>query len=201
MAKYIKHRVNSIADLSQLPEIFGAEIDLRLRQNGDVYVAHDVDQEGPLLSEWISGYRHSTLVLNVKSDGLESDICELLQKHGISDYFFLDQPFPTFLKSIKQKIICAVRVSEFEVIPKNLENELRWIWADSFTGDWSHLLPTLDFVKEQNLNICLVSPELQGRFSSDEITEIKNVLQSNNYFQEVSICTKFPELWESEPIK
>ncbi len=201
MAKYIKHRVNSIAALSQLPEIFGAEIDLRLRQNGEVYVAHDVDQEGPLLSEWISGYQHSTLVLNVKSDGLESGICELLQEHGISDYFFLDQPFPTFLKSVKQKIICAVRVSEFEVIPKNLENELTWIWTDSFTGDWSHLLPTLDFVKEQNLNICLVSPELQGRFSSDEITEIKNVLQSSNYFQEVSICTKFPELWESEPIK
>ena len=69
-----------------------------------------------------------------------------------------------------------------------------WIWLDSFKnfnlGDirW-------DEFRQLNFKICLVSPELQGRESS-EIILIKNFLKHNKILID-AVCTKTPELWIS----
>ena len=108
----------------------------------------------------------------------------------------MDQPFPTLLKSIGNALNAAVRVSEYELIPRNLDSKLNWIWIDSFTGSWSHLQDTLDFGNSLNLKVCIVSPELQGRHSSVEVNEIKTLLAGSNKLEGTYVCTKIPEVWD-----
>lgn len=75
----------------------------------------------------------------------------------------------------------------------NLKGRIDWVWVDCFTrcpldrNAYTQL-------KDANFKICLVSPELQGRFEDTEIAEIHQNLQSNNIIVD-AICTKKPEAW------
>jgi len=173
----------------------GAEIDLRSHINGEIYLAHDANQNGPLLKDWLKEFKHKTLVINVKEDGLEDIVIEILESMGIIDYFFLDQPFPTLLKFLRKGIPCAVRISEYEVIPNKLNEHIKRIWLASFTGDWGHLPKAAEFADLIGAELCLVSPELQGRDFIDEIVSIHSSLKQSLLHTEFSVCTKYPEIW------
>jgi hypothetical protein len=197
MVNLIAHRRNSIESLLSTPTNFGVEIDLRWNREDGIYLAHDPGSEGVTFENWLKQFNHQTLILNVKEDGLESEISKMLSDLDIYNYFFLDQPFPTLLKSLAENIPCAVRISEFELLPSKLPQSPNWIWVDSFTGDWSHLRLHLENLDYSNSSICLVSPELQGRQNEDEITMIKSIIAPYKDFKKISVCTKFPELWNS----
>ena len=108
----IYHRRNTLEDLKSTNTNFGVEVDIRT--NGDeIIIHHDPMYEGPSFKEWIKFYKHGTLIVNVKEEGLESYIIEILEKEKISNYFFLDQSFPFLIKYAKKgERRCAVRVSE-----------------------------------------------------------------------------------------
>ena len=76
--EYILHRRNKITDLNNTPFNHGAEIDLRSYGN-NIILHHDPFVKGVLFDEWISHYRHGTLILNVKEEGLEERIIQLLK--------------------------------------------------------------------------------------------------------------------------
>ena len=90
--------MNKAKELSSVPSKHGVEIDLRVSE-GEIILAHDPFASGELFELWLEEFCHGTLILNVKEDGLESRISEMLRSKGIVDYFFLDQPFPTLRKS------------------------------------------------------------------------------------------------------
>lgn len=188
----ISHRVNSVSQLATVDYSCGIEVDIRANSQ-DIYLAHDPFTDGELLSDLLENYAHQLIILNVKEDGLEERTIELLDEYSIKEYFFLDQPFPTLRKNSRIGRNCAVRVSENEPIPNQVEN-LSWIWIDSFTGDWSHLAETAQFARNMSLKTCLVSPELQGREYKAEIIEIKELLQKEGLMAD-AVCTKFPEEW------
>ena len=195
---YIKHRQNSLSDLSLLPTCYGAEIDIR--SHGEkLILQHDpyiIDTQ--CFDTWISEYRQDTLILNVKEEGLEERLINEMISRNITNYFFLDQSIPFLIKwaSVCNKC-CAARVSEYESIQTviNLANKISWVWIDCF----NHFpIDRNDSIKLKNLGlkICLVSPELHGKDAHTEIPTLAHHIQSQK-IEADAVCTKRPDIWES----
>jgi hypothetical protein len=190
----IKHRVNTLQELIMVPAQYGTEIDLRLF-DGELILAHDPFVSGEKFEDWLEGFHHKTLILNVKEDGLENLITDLLNKKGISDYFFLDQPFPTLRKSAIAGHSVAVRLSEFELPINSSGIDIKWVWLDSFSGDWDYLQEHAEWLIESKFDLCIVSPELQGRHNLEEPHLILKKFKEIQ-LKPTAVCTKLPEIWE-----
>ena len=87
---FIAHRRNTITDLESTPTEYGVEIDIR-SNNGKLIIQHEPLISGEDLEEWLTHYRHGTLILNIKEEGLETPLIKLMDQYKITDYFFLDQ--------------------------------------------------------------------------------------------------------------
>lgn len=191
----IRHRRNTLADLRATPADLGIELDLRSRGE-ELIVHHDAFAEGERFEDWLAGFRHRTLILNVKEEGLEDRLIALMRERGIEDYFFLDQSFPFLVRTANRgESRCAVRVSEFESIDTalSLAGRIQWAWVDCFTrfpldGAQARRLQDAGF------KLCLVSPELQGRDAVSEIPAMRALLAREGIVAE-AVCTKEPELW------
>tara|TARA_B110000971_G_C19942782_1_gene469547 strand:+ start:248 stop:832 length:585 start_codon:yes stop_codon:yes gene_type:complete len=191
----IQHRVNTANYLKKIPSDIGIEVDIR-SNNKHLIIHHDPFEEGELFENWLRYYQHQTLILNVKEEGLEKDLIKLMKQFKINDYFFLDQSFPFLLKYAKESNgRSAVRFSEFESIETvlSLKNIVKWVWIDCFSS-LSLTKTNYDILKENNFKICLVSPELQSRFKTKEITKFKSYLYDNRIDID-AVCTKNPDLW------
>ena len=195
--KIYKHRCNTTKLLNETPTSYGIEMDLRTHKE-EIIVTHDPFSSGPLFSDWLSDYKHSGLILNVKEEGLEDRILEIISKFGVSNYFFLDQSYPFMvkwlMKGFNQHI--AARVSEYESINsfKSLVATPSYIWCDSFTGSWAHLPDVIELAQEKKIQVVIVSPELHSRSSQNEVKELQQMLMGYK-FEGVSVCTKTPETW------
>ena len=192
----IAHRRNKASELQATPTEYGIELDLRSRGQ-DVIIHHDPFADGERLADWLDHYRHGTLILNVKEEGLEERLIGMMKERGIDDYFFLDQSFPFLIKwSGKGEHRCAVRVSEFESIETalTLAGKVDWVWVDCFTR-----FPLTGMqarqLQDAGFKLCLVSPELQGRQAETEVPALVKLLQQEGIKAE-AVCTKRPDLWE-----
>ena len=192
----ISHRRNKIEELKATPRKYGIEVDIRSYCD-KLIIHHDPFVIGESFDEWLDQYKHGTLILNVKEEGLETRLLELMKKKNIEDYFFLDQSFPFLVKWSKLgEKRCAVRVSEFESIETalTLAGKVDWVWVDCFTRFPLEKEDELA-LKNAGFKLCLVSPELQGRNAEDEIPALIKLLQEQNISAD-SVCTKRPDLWE-----
>ena len=192
----IAHRKNTIAELSQTPTQFGIEVDIRSWEK-ELTIHHDPFAQGEDFKEWLKHYQHQILILNVKEEGLEAQLIELMKEHNISNYFFLDQSFPFLVKWAKlgEKRL-AVRVSEYESINTalSLKDKVDWIWVDCFTH-FPLSSEEAKQLKQANFKLCLVSPELQGRNAESEIPALKELLSTLGISVD-AVCTKRPDLWQ-----
>ena len=192
----ISHRRNTIAELVNTEKKYGVEVDIRTNNN-ELIIHHDPFADGENFEEWLNYYNHDTLILNIKEEGLEARLLDLMKSKEINNFFFLDQSFPFIVKWMKQGMTkSALRFSEYESVytALSLKDQVDWIWVDCFNvfplskEDYSRL-------KEANFKLCLVSPELQGRDSVDEIIEIHKYLE-DNLMNIDAVCTKKIHLWE-----
>lgn len=194
----IAHRRNTAAELAATPTRYGVEIDLR--SAGDALVLHhDPFTAGEDFADWLGGYRHGTLALNVKEDGLEARITALLRERGATDYFFLDQAFPTLAACARDgERRCAVRVSEFEApaTALSLAGRLDWVWVDCFSR-FPLEAAAAQQLRAAGFRLCIVSPELQGRDAAREIPQLAELLRERRVHP-AAVCTKRPDLWERE---
>jgi len=191
----IKHRVNTINQLKKTPINYGVEIDLR-SENKKIYLHHDPFKKGVLFSKWVKYFKHNSIVLNVKEEGLEKKILKILNKANIKkNFFFHDQTFSTMLKNMK-KMSVSIRFSEFEDIKnKNLIfKDIKWLWVDYFSK-FPLNKKFYDYLKKENVKICLVSPELVKKKYSSKITSLKKQLVKKKIKID-AVCTKFPKTWE-----
>lgn len=190
----IKHRVNKINDLKNLDIKFGAEIDLR-SQNKKIYLHHDPFKLGVDFSKWIQFFNHDFLILNVKEEGLEKKILNILRKKKIDNFFFHDQTFSTMLNSANSTNV-SVRLSEFEEV-KNFSKilkKIKWVWIDHFT---KFILSNKNYklIKKYKAKICLVSPELVNKNNyKKKIRILKKKLKKNKFVID-AVCTKYPNYW------
>lgn len=195
--KIISHRCNTLAQLRETPRIYGVEVDIR-SMHDQLIMHHDPFARGERFETWLDEFNHGTLILNVKEEGLEAKLISLMDQHGITDYFFLDQSFPFLVKWAHQgERRCAVRVSEYESINTalSLAGSIDWAWVDCFT----HFPLTHEDavrLKKAGFKLCLVSPELQGRDASSEIPALRRILQDEEIVMD-AVCTKRAEMWTS----
>ena len=193
---FIAHRRNTIKDLVETDKSCGVEVDIRSKGKR-LIISHDPFMDGVLFDQWIKFFNHKFLILNVKEEGLEESVIQVMKSHSIKQFFFLDQSFPYIIKYAKLGFrSCAVRLSEFETISTvlNLSGMIDWVWVDCFS-----VFPldtkSIHILKENGFNLCMVSPELQGRNPEKEIPILKEKLKGNiQYFH--SVCTKRPDLWK-----
>jgi hypothetical protein len=194
----IAHRVNTVEDLLALPPGVGVELDLRDSGN-DLILQHDPFASGEKFEDLLKVYKdRGTLILNIKSERIESRVIELIKKYKVSNYFFLDSSFPMIVQLSKTgERNIAVRFSEYESLESVLclAGKIDWVWVDCFTK-----LPIdkriFSILKENGFKLCLVSPELQGR--ADDILPYKEYLKKEGIIFD-AICTKIKNfsLWQT----
>jgi hypothetical protein len=195
--KFISHRRNTIEELKATPNEYGVEVDIR-SDYGQLIIHHDPFAPGENFEAWLKHYQHDTLILNVKEEGLEARLIELMKQYNITDYFFLDQSFPFLIKWSKLgERHCAVRVSEFESIETafTLAGKIDWVWVDCFT-QFPLTGKEAKCLQDAGFKLCLVSPELQGRPAETAIPQLAALLRERAITAE-AICTKKPELWKA----
>lgn len=194
---FIAHRRNTLDKLIQTDIKYGVEVDIRSYKN-DLVIHHDPFQSGENFEKWLGFFKHKTLILNIKEEGLEQRILHLMKKYNIEDFFFLDQSFPFLVKWAKAgEKRSAVRVSEFESIKTalSLSKRISWVWLDCF-NKFPINKKEFDKLKKADFKICLVSPELQGREPNEEISLFSDIIQKDKLLID-AICTKRIDLWEA----
>lgn len=188
----IAHRINTSQQLKETPQEYGVELDLR--PDGDIIrIHHDPFSGGEDFEEWLKSYNHAFIILNTKAEGMEERLLELMKKHQIENYFFLDLSIPFLIKYMKKGVSkIAVRFSEFEPIEfvQKFAGKLEWVWVDCFTD--LPLNPENYQILKQHFKLCLVSPELQGH-GFEMIECYKNRLKEMPID---AVCTKKPDLWK-----
>lgn len=192
----IQHRRNTATQLQDTPPQYGVEMDLRSCAD-QLIVHHDPFVDGERFEDWLREYRHRLLILNVKEEGLEQRIIGLMRKHGIEEYFFLDQSFPFLVRTANQgESRCAVRLSEYEPVETALAlaDKVQWVWVDCFTR-----FP-LDGAAAARLHaagmkICIASPELHGHTAVEAIPTLRALLAAEGIVVD-AVCTKQPLRWQ-----
>lgn len=187
--QFICHRVNTHRELQTVPSVFGVEIDVR-DNNGVLSLSHDPFLNGEHFEEYILSYRHNTLILNIKSERTELKCVEIMKKHHITNYFFLDSSFPMIylLHSKYSNRNTACRISEYEPVEyyHKIQHMVSWVWIDCFS-----LQPLTSLLYSQfranNTNMCVVSPELQNHPAS-VIREYRDMFIRNNTIPDAICC-------------
>jgi hypothetical protein len=195
--KIIAHRKNTVKELSETDPKYGVEVDIR-SYGSKLVIHHDPFVEGESFDQWIEHYGHGTLILNVKEEGLEQALLDKMKSKGIKDFFFLDQSFPFLVKwANKGEKRCAVRVSEYESIDTalSLSGLVDWVWVDCFTRFPLDMV-NAEKLKNAGFQLCVVSPELQGRPASESIPALRQEMTQIG-IEADAVCTKRPDLWEN----
>lgn len=194
--KLISHRINTVEELKNTDIKYGVEVDIR-SSNKELIIHHDPFMKGENFCDWIKEYRHGTLILNVKEEGLEEELLKYMKKYKINDFFFLDQSFPFIIKtSVSGEKRCALRISEYESIEtlKTLSKKVEWVWVDCFTK-FPLKKTSFRIIKDLGFKICVVSPELQGFNPTTEIPKYSKLFIENNMMPD-AICSKRTDIWE-----
>jgi hypothetical protein len=194
---FIRHRVNSGADLASVDPAQGVEIDLRSSGSGELHLAHDPWQDGERFRDWLAQFAarglRGPLIVNTKEDGLETRALEELERAGVRSFFFLDTTLPTLVRWTRSegRRCFAVRCSQFE--PPSLALAFKgladWVWVDCFGAE---PLPASTVAElKPHFRLCLVSPELQGQ-SPPRVERFSELFALAD-----AVCTKVPEVWQA----
>ncbi len=173
---------------------FGTETDIR-DYKGKLVISHDIaDKNSILVKEFFNIYNKYDntlpLALNIKADGLQVKLKELLNQYNISNYFVFDMSVPDGIQYLKQDIKSFTRESEYEKEP-SFYGEACGIWLDEFKGHWISK-ETIKKHVDNNKQICIVSPDLHKREYKKEWQHYKDI-EKELGVNHIMICTDFPE--------
>ncbi len=190
----ILHRINKIGELKTVNHLFGVEIDIRT-YGDDLILSHDPYKDGDKLEDYLSEYKHGTLILNIKESGIENDVLSLIRQYNnVKSYFLLDVEFPYIFSASKNNFKnIAIRFSEFESIDTvvKFKGLINWIWIDTFTK-----LPLNQYAINvlKNFKTCLVCPERWKR--PGDISFYKNQLKNMKFSVNAVMTSKYSaKLW------
>lgn len=202
----IHHRINKIEEMMKTNSLHGIEVDVRYHEDElicehDPFGHHHLTERS--LDQLLSKFSNKgILILNLKTEGIERACIDLVLKHGIKRWFFLDMSAPYLVKYASHAIAgtipgftpdnLAVRFSDKEPLEQALalKGAVRWLWVDSFEK-FPVTEENYSLIKE-HFKICLVSPELHGH-SLIKIDEFKKLVTGKEID---AVCTKRPDLWD-----
>ncbi len=170
---------------------FGIEFDIR-DLNKEIVISHDMPSLGNNLTlaeffEIYKSYKPTTLAVNIKSDGMQEKVMDLIEKYQISNYFLFDMSIPDAISYYKKGLKnIYTRQSEYEKYP-SFYKEAKGVWIDEFYEDWVNLDVLASHV-ENGKKLAIVSPELHKK--PDYLTRWK-FYKSLNF--NLAICTDFPD--------
>jgi hypothetical protein len=173
---------------------FGAEIDVR-DWDGELVISHDLaNRDCMKLIEFLNLYlqypNRPTLAFNIKADGLQNELNNLLSSFNIENYFVFDMAVPDGLLYIRAGMKTYTRHSEYEPVPPYYEKALG-VWLDEFDSHWLS-----DEKIEQHLfngkAICIVSPELHKRSHESEWQHYREI-EKRLGRDKLMLCTDLPE--------
>ena len=170
---------------------FGIETDIRGGGGGrDLLISHDaIFNEKILLEDVFKLYKDINsslpLALNIKCDGLQILLKELLEKYEIHNYFVFDMSLPDTLGYINCGLNVFTRQSEYEREP-SLYDKACGVWLDCFFSSWIDR-DTIERHLNNHKKVCIVSPELHGREHS---AEWESYLR---FPSDVMLCTDYPK--------
>jgi hypothetical protein len=176
---------------------FGIETDVR-DYFGSLVISHDIPLSGvQTFKEFLDCYLKDSitqieppfLAINIKADGLQSKLKELLEEYKITNYFVFDMTIPDTIIYLNSDINVFMRKSEYEDFPESISN-INGIWLDQFNSDWY----TEEFLNMQLYRwnyVCVVSPELHGRKYNNCWKLLKKVSEKEN--NKLMLCTDYPK--------
>jgi glycerophosphoryl diester phosphodiesterase len=174
---------------------YGTETDFR-DYNGELVISHDIPSDESKLSletfvEIFKKFDPSLpLAINIKSDGLQNLIKELIQSLQVEEYFVFDMSIPDTIGYLNSNIDFYIRQSEYEKDLPFYKNA-KGIWLDAFEGIWyneSHIKTHL----ENGKKVAIVSAELHKRDYKTHWAILKkwSLLKNDN----IILCTDIPEV-------
>lgn len=169
---------------------YGTETDVR-DIAGRLVISHDM----PLGDELDFGEflkllkgRSLPLALNIKCDGLVTELVKVILKHQVDDWFVFDMSVPDMKSYLLAGVPVFTRMSEVEREPVWLEQSVG-VWLDSFDSDWYDNNLIEELIK-LNKRVCIVSPELHKRNHLPLWNQLRT-LSNNNLLM---LCTDMPEM-------
>ena len=192
--KVVNEKNKSLAFQRSFSLGYGTETDIR-DYKGELVISHDIADENSLsvkeMFDIYNKYDNSLpLALNIKADGLQLKLKDLISKYNITNYFVFDMSVPDGLQYLKQNIKSFTRESEYEKIA-SFYDDACGVWLDEFKGHWIEKEVIRKHINN-NKQICIVSPDLHKRDYKKEwqhYNDIEKELGINN----LMICTDYPE--------
>lgn len=172
---------------------FGIETDIR-DFNGILVISHDIPNERSMsvkaLFEFYNNFRTQLVIaINIKSDGLQSKLKELLHQYKIDNYFVFDMSATDGLSYLKHGFKFFTRQSEYENKP-SFYDDAQGVWLDEFHRHWINEKIIKKHLKNGK-KICIVSPELHGRSYLEEWNDYKKIIAKSG-IADIMICTDYP---------
>lgn len=173
---------------------FGTETDIR-DYCGHLVISHDIPNEKSITVErffqiYKSYHIDLPLALNIKADGLQVLLLDLLKKYAINSYFVFDMAVPDGILYVRHRMNVFTRQSEYEEQP-SFYKDAEGIWLDEFHKHWID-----SRVLQQHISagkkVCIVSPDLHGRDYLAEWSEYKDIAAASKGGQ-IMLCTDYPE--------
>lgn len=173
---------------------YGTETDIR-DFHGELVISHDmatgkeIDCE-PVLklasTESLSG-SPLTIALNIKADGLATNLKQQLDRYPSLDAFVFDMSVPDMRSYLELGIPVFSRCSEVELQPVWIE-QAAGVWLDGFASDW-YDVTLIERLLGQGKRVCLVSSELHKRPYDALWQRIKPLAGAES----LMLCTDVPE--------
>lgn len=175
--------------------LYGLETDLRDR-GGGIVLSHDMANENCLgLDNLFKLYKkyntNLPLALNIKADGLQIPLKQLIQKYEITNYFVFDMSIPDALVYIDLNFNVFTRQSEYEKEP-SFYGKACGIWMDEFHSHWIDKNIIKKHI-DNGKSLCIVSPELHKRSYEKEWQEYKQIEKELQIQDKLMICTDYPD--------
>ncbi len=183
---------NSITAIERaLSNGYGFETDFR-DFGGKILISHNPPKGNEITADLVfKAYKDSglqePLALNIKADGLQDMMAELLKRYGIENYFFFDMSVCDTVIYVDKKLKIASRLSEYET-EMPFYKESSTVWIDYFKSDGLTIQKVRETLHDKKI-ACVVSPELHQRSYQNMWSQLTAYKDEPNLY----LCTDKPD--------
>lgn len=170
---------------------FGFETDFR-DCGGKILISHNPPRGTEITADEVFKMYHksgsqSPLALNIKADGLQDMMGQLLKRYDINNYFFFDMSVCDTVLYVEKRLQTASRLSEYE---KDMPfyKDSTTVWIDYFNSDGPTIQKVKDTLRDKK-TACVVSPELHKRAYQIMWSQLLPYKNEETLY----LCTDYPD--------